>query len=297
MPSTNKTNRNQQFMANIFKTRNVNLNSVEITRVLPRAHKRMIGPFIFIDQMGPVEFASGKGLDAPPHPHIGLSTLTYMFQGSFFHQDNLGNSIKIQPGDVNWMTAGKGIVHSERQTDAMKANAHTTHGLQCWVALPYAESQIDPSFLQIKKKDLPVRSINNVHITLVAGSAYGLKSEIPSDSEFFFLDIQSKAACKLAHPNPEAECLLYLLEGTITIEEEIYEPGQVLILDQTDSISSNSEARYILLGGKAWSEIPYIDWNFVSFNKADIEKAKDDWRHQRFPKIPQDDEEYMPLIE
>ena len=169
------------------------LDGFSVTRILPHAEKRMVGPFIFFDHMGPAEFKAGEGIDVRPHPHIGLATITYMFSGSLLHRDSLGNNLEILPGDVNWMTAGKGIVHSERETIEVKAKQHVLDGIQCWIALPETKAEIEPSFSHIKRCQLPHRMHDNVVMRLIAGEAFGMTSPIKTYSSMFYLDVLAQA--------------------------------------------------------------------------------------------------------
>ncbi len=284
-------------MANKFQTRSARLNGHPITRVLPRAHKRMVGPFIFIDLMGPLDFAAGEGLDVPPHPHIGLSTLTYLFTGELLHQDSLGNVVGIRPGEVNWMTAGRGIVHSERQTPAHRTVAHRLYGLQCWLAMEREEADAAPGFIHLEASSIP-RDENSLRsIQLIAGAAYELQSPIASDKAMFFIDIAADQDVELPHPEPQHEALLFVLGGEVMIGGQSFSAGEFALLEKHDRIEARQGTRFLMLGGKAWPEQPNIDWNFVAFDKARIEQAKTDWRERRFKDIPGDHEEFIPLPE
>lgn len=282
-------------MAYLLKTRQKDLDGFCVLRILPNADKRMVGPFVFIDHMGPADFNAGEGIDVRPHPHIGLSTLTYLMEGSLLHRDSLGNNLEILPGDVNWMTAGKGIVHSERETIEVKAGEHKLNGMQCWLALPKDMAEISPSFTHIKRACLPHHMDDGVLKRLLAGEAHGLTSPIKTYSPMFYLDVLAKPGKEIDRPNPEQECMVYVLDGTIDLGGQSYQAGDAIILDDEQSITSTSHCRLLMLGGEAWPEIPFIEWNFVSFDRDRIEQAKADWREQRFPKIPGDDNEYTPL--
>ena len=255
----------------------------------------MVGPFIFIDHMGPAHFAAGEGVDVRPHPHIGLSTLTYMFEGSLLHRDSLGNHVEILPGDVNWMTAGRGIVHSERETIEVKAAEHTLSGLQCWLALPKPMAEVEPSFTHLQREHLPHHMKDGTLIRLIAGEALGMTSPVKTYSPMFYLDVLLKAGKAIARPNPEQECLAYIVDGNVVIDGEAYGQGSAVLLDANAHLTASTNARMILLGGEAWPEVPFIEWNFVSFDQARIEQAKSDWLAQRFPVIAGDDQEFTPL--
>lgn len=282
-------------MAYLLNTREKDLDGFTVRRILPNAAKRMIGPFVFIDHMGPADFTAGEGIDVRPHPHIGLSTITYLMEGSLLHRDSLGNNLEIQPGDVNWMTAGKGIVHSERETIEVKSGQHKLNGMQCWMALPKDMAEVSPSFTHIKRASLPHHMFDGVLIRLIAGEALGLTSPIKTYSPMFYLDILAKPEKEISRPNPDQECMVYVLDGSVTIEGTPYEAGDVIILEDEQCINSTSHCRLLMLGGEEWPEVPILEWNFVSFDRERIEKAKDDWRELRFPKIPGDDNEFTPL--
>ncbi len=282
-------------MAILLKTRQKDLDGFFVRRILPNAAKRMVGPFIFVDHMGPADFDAGDGIDVRPHPHIGLATITYMMEGSLLHRDSLGNNLEILPGDVNWMTAGKGIVHSERETIEVKSKPHRLNGMQCWMALPKALAEIAPSFTHIKRAQLPHYMHDGVLKRLIAGEAHGLTSPIKTYSPMFYLDVLAKANRTIARPNTEQECMVYILDGQVEIDKQNYEAGDVVLLEEETCMLANSNCRLLMLGGESWPEVPHIEWNFVSFDRERIEKAKQDWREQRFPTIPGDDNEYTPL--
>ena len=282
-------------MAILLSSKVRDLDGLPVTRILPHLKKRMVGPFIFLDHMGPMDLAANGGLDVKPHPHIGLSTLTYLLEGKILHQDSLGNNIEIVPGDVNLMTAGKGITHSEREPLELRSLPHRVNGIQCWLALPEDKGEIEPSFQHIPQSDLNKVEEGGVCMTLIAGTAFGLQSPVNTFSPLFFLDVEALAGSTIKRPEPEFECMLYILEGTITTDSENFESGQILLLDKETSFHASTDIRCLLLGGKAWETIPFIEWNFVSFHKEKIEQAKQDWRERRFPDVPGDSEEFTPL--
>lgn len=282
-------------MAALLSSKVRDLNGMPVNRILPHIKKRMVGPFIFLDHMGPMDLAAGEGLDVLPHPHIGLSTLTYLLEGRLQHQDSLGNNIEIVPGDVNLMTAGKGIVHSEREPLDLRDKAHRVNGIQCWLALPADNAEMEPTFQHVPLAALPRFKKGGVCMTLVAGKAFGLNSPVNTYSPLFFLDVEAQTGSSFERPQPDFECLLYILKGSIRSENEIFEAGQILLLDQESVFHSLTATRCLLLGGKSWPIIPFIEWNFVSFQKDKIEQAKLDWLERRFPDIPSDKEEFTPL--
>lgn len=282
-------------MAQLLNVHRKDLGGFSVSRVLPNSAKRMVGPFIFMDHMGPADFAPGDGVDVRPHPHIGLATITYMLEGSLLHRDSLGNHLEISPGDINWMTAGKGIVHSERETHEAKGSPHRLSGIQTWVALPEHLAEIDPSFTHVKKSDLPHYNFNGVFLRLLAGEAYGLGAPFRTHSPMFYLDAVVTGAKELARPNPEHECLLHIIWGEVVLGGVTFSAGQRVLLDNEQTLSTTQNSRFLLLGGAHWPQVPHIDWNFVSFSRERIEQAKQMWRAREFPDIPGDDHEFTPL--
>jgi redox-sensitive bicupin YhaK (pirin superfamily) len=279
----------------LLKGKTKDLDGFSVTRILPHAEKRMVGPFVFLDHMGPADFAAGEGIDVRPHPHIGLATLTYLTEGSILHRDSLGNNLEILPGDVNWMTAGRGIVHSERETHETKANPHQLNGLQCWIALPEQFAEIEPAFAHHKKCQLPQFNKEGVFARLIAGDALGMTSPIRTYSPMFFLDVILSTGSRFTRPNQDQECALYVLEGNVDVNSELYEKGDFVLLDTDDVVASRSFSRVVFLGGEQWPKTPHMYWNFVSFSKERIEQAKRDWQEGRFPDIPGDNQEFTPL--
>jgi len=288
-------------MARILHGVKKDLDGFSVTRILPHMDKKMVGPFIFIDHMGPAHFPPGDGVDVRPHPHIGLATITYLFEGAILHRDSLGNNLEIIPGDVNWMTAGKGIVHSERETLEVKAAQHSLDGLQCWVALPENKAEIEPSFHHIKKAELPHFMQDGVLMRLIVGDAYGKSARIKTYSDMFYLDVLAKAERTISRPDAEcwqtSECAVYVCSGEISIKGERYTRGDFILLDEEEDITAETNSRFMLLGGKHWPETPRMFWNFVSFSQERIELAKTQWREHKFPPIPGDDDEFTAIPE
>lgn len=282
-------------MAKLITAKAHDIGGLHVKRVLPSAGQKMVGPFIFFDHMGPNQFKAGQGSNVRPHPHIGLSTLTYLFEGSILHRDSLGNHLEIFPGDVNWMTAGKGIVHSERETFEVRSQPHRINGLQCWIVLPEKYAELDPSFQHIKKESLPVYTYEDVMIRLIVGEAYGMSAPVKTYSPLFYLDIAAAAGSKVAIPNPEQQTAVYVIDGEVKVGEHTLSPGEFALLDDEQFIELAECGRAIMLGGDAFDTTPFIEWNFVSFNKARIEQAKADWKAGKFPVIPGDDKEFIPL--
>jgi redox-sensitive bicupin YhaK (pirin superfamily) len=268
----------------------------QVNRVLPQVARRALGPFVFFDYFGPVDFAPGKGLDVRPHPHIGLATVTYLFDGEFMHRDSLGSHQKITPGAVNWMTAGRGIVHSERTHPETRAAGHRVHGIQSWVGLPQAEEECSPSFLHVGAQDLPSAEVNGVSLHLIAGEAYGLKSPVPFPSPIFYVDAKFRADTSLDLLDNYEERGVFVVEGSVEIGGTVYERGAMVLFDEgeTARIIARAPARVMLVGGAPLDGPRHIWWNFVSSSKEHIERAKDEWRANPKGHIA-DDDEFIPL--
>lgn len=268
-----------------------------VGRLLPFRQKRMIGPFSFIDHMGPTKLNERENLDVLAHPHIGLSTLTYLFEGSIMHRDTLGSALEIKPGEVNWMTAGKGIVHSEKTPDHLRHSDKVLHGLQIWVALPKDLEQMEPSFVHISKEELPTWNEGDSQFTLIAGKAFGRESAVPVYSPLYMIEIKSKARTELSLGDQLfGESGIYILEGGIEEGGNTFGPKQLLVAKDHSLCTFTMEANttIYIFGGEPFPEERFINWNFVSSDKALIEKAKDDWINQRFDKIAGEENEYVP---
>lgn len=280
----------------IIEERAADIGNFMVGRLLPFRKKRMVGPFIYIDHMGPVKLNERQNFDVLPHPHIGLSTLTFLFEGSIMHRDTIGNEEEIKPGAVNWMTAGKGIVHSERTPEYLRDSDLFMHGLQIWVALPKDKEQMEPQFSHITKEEIPSWSEGDVDFKLVAGEALGRKSPVPVFSKLFMIEIKSKSEQTLKIGDQlYGESGLYILEGSIKEGGHEYGEKQILVAKNSTlcefTISANSTV--YIFGGEPFPEKRYIDWNFVSSDKELIEEAKKKWEDQSFGKIEGDDE-YIP---
>ncbi len=284
-------------MAILLKGKSKDLGGFEVTRILPAREKRMVGPFVFLDHMGPAEFEPGDGIDVRPHPHIGLSTLSYLFEGAMLHRDSLGNTVEIFPGDVNWMTAGHGIVHSERESHEAKASQHRMDGLQFWVALPQKDAECEPAFSHHNRNTLPVWNHEGVFARLLAGEALGMTAPAKTYSPMFALDVLMKADTHLPRPNPQHECAAYLISGTIEVSGDTYSAGDFVVLEDEDGFKASENTRLFLFGGPEWPETPHLVWNFVSFSTERIKQASADWKAGNFPTIPGDDLEHIPLPE
>lgn len=271
-----------------------NLDGFSVTRCLPHKEQKMVGPFIFIDRMGPAQFQPGQGVNVRPHPHIGLATLTYLFAGSMLHRDSLGNVQEIFPGEVNWMTAGRGIVHSERETLEVRSVEHCLDGLQLWLALPPEYSEIQPAFQHCCKAELPHRYQGNTYMRLVAGEAYGMTSPVRTYMKTFFVDIVSAAGEQIELPDGD-EVALYVQQGEILVGDDICRAGEFVVLSADEVLLPQTPARCVLLGGERYAKMPHIRWNFVAYNRDRIAQAESDWQQGRFATIPGDDDEFTPL--
>jgi redox-sensitive bicupin YhaK (pirin superfamily) len=272
----------------IIEERAADIGKFIVGRLLPFHQKRMVGPFIFIDHMGPVSLPDHENFDILSHPHIGLSTLTFLFEGSIMHRDTLGNAVEIKPGEVNWMTAGKGIVHSERTPEYLRHSEKKMHGLQIWVALPKSLEQMDPEFAHINKDQVPAWTEGELEYKLVAGSAFGKKSPVPVYSSLFMLEIKSQKTQTLTIGHElYGEAGLYILEGSIESEGNIYGPKQILVAKENSlcELLINAGTTIYVFGGDPFPEERFIDWNFVASDRELIEKAKQKWVAQQFPLI------------
>ena len=281
----------------IIEERSADIGNFMVGRLLPFREKRTVGPFVFIDHMGPAYLKDYQNLDVPPHPHIGLSTLTYLFEGSMMHRDSLGTEIEIQPGAVNWMTAGKGIVHSERTPQYLRTSEKSLHGLQIWVALPKELEEMDPNFSHVEKEDIPHWEQDGLSIKLIAGEAFGRRSPVPVYSPLYFLEIKSDTKQKVTIGDElYGESALYILEGSISDGTNNFGPKQILIAKDTKLCEFEMEANttVYIFGGEPFPEERFIFWNFVSSSKERIEKAKTDWTNQTFDKVP-GETEFVPL--
>lgn len=281
----------------IIEERAARIGKFMVGRLLPFRQKRMVGPFIYIDHMGPVTLSGEENFDVLPHPHIGLSTLTFLFEGSIMHRDSLGNVVEIKPGEVNWMTAGRGIVHSERTPEYLRNVEKSMHGLQIWVALPKHLEQMDPAFYHIDRSGIPHWTTGGVSFKLVAGEAFGRKSAVPVYSRLYMLEIKSAETKTLRlGEHLYGESGLYILEGSIESEGHIYQPKQILVAQESTlcEFTIHAGSAVYIFGGEPFPEERFIDWNFVSSDKQLIEEAKQKWRLQLFGKIA-GETEFIPL--
>jgi hypothetical protein len=257
----------------------------------------MVGPFIFFDHFGPAEFRAGNGLDVRPHPHIGLATVTYLFDGEIMHRDSLGTAMAIRPGEVNWMTAGRGIVHSERTRSERRVDHEPIHGLQMWVALPAAKEEMEAGFAHHATAEFPIVKDNGKNVRVVVGSLYGASSPVPTVHETIFGDVHLKPGSKLPLDTDHEERAVYVIDGVIDISGDKFEAGRLLVFKPGDTvtISAVTDTHFVILGGAPMDGPRHIWWNFVSSRKERIEQAKADWKAGHFAKVPGDEIEFIPL--
>ena len=271
----------------------------QVRRALPTAKRRLVGPFIFFDRMGPAILRAGQALDVRPHPHIGLSTVTYLFDGRIRHRDSLGTEMVIQPGDVNLMTAGRGIVHSERTADELRGAPMSISGLQTWLALPDGKEEVAPVFENTAALRLPEIDAEGVSGRVVIGDFQGLRSPVRADSETLYADLRLTPGASVKIPADAEERAIYTLEGEVSISGDVFPAERLLVFRPGDEIvvSSETGAHFMLFGGASLGSQRYIWWNFVSSSKERIEQAKQEWKTGRFDIVPGDEEEFIPLPE
>jgi redox-sensitive bicupin YhaK (pirin superfamily) len=284
-------------------TRTRDLGGFSVRRALPFAERRLIGPFIFFDHMGPARFAPGSGLDVRPHPHIGLATVTYLFDGVLEHRDTLGSLQTIVPGDVNWMTAGRGIAHSERTGEDARARGSSLHGIQAWVALPKDVEETTPTFAHHPRAALPEVERPGARLRVLAGRAYGARAPIGGLSPMFYVEAQLAERSALEVPDDYGERAVYVVAGAIECDGRVFDEGTMIVFRsgapaRIQTVSGpRSGAHVMLLGGDALDGERHIWWNFVASSPARIERAKADWKAGRFGRIPGDEAEFIPLPE
>lgn len=287
-----------------FSGRTRDLGGFEVRRVLPYAKQRMVGPFIFFDQMGPAEFAPGDGIDVRPHPHIGLATVTYLFDGALQHRDSLGEDLVIRPGDVNWMTAGHGVVHSERTPAPERAAGHKMYGIQTWVALPEDKQDMTPAFFHHPADSLPEFEKGGARFRLILGTAWGEEAPVAVFSPIFYLHGEMPAGSEVVLDIAHEERAVYVVEGRVRLGDDMIEPGEmaVLVPDETPDLHAEQDSRIMLCGGRSLGP-RVIDWNFVGPDRETIATARADWTEAAqsgFPaggrfRLPDGESEHIPL--
>ena len=278
----------------VLKPRAKDIGEFEVRRALPFIQQRSIGPWIFFDHFGPVDFAPGEGMNVRPHPHINLATVTYLFEGEIFHRDSLGNALPIRPGGINLMVAGKGITHSERTRDALRKTGYSMHGLQLWHALPEEHEETEPAFYHHPAEDIPSVEVNGVTVRVMMGSAYGVTSPVKTFSPNIYIEADMKAGESLDLPDAE-ERGIYVVKGALDIHGESAPINAMSVLtDAAKTVTATKDTRFAMIGGAHLGQ-RFLDWNFASSRKDRIEQAKADWREGRFPEVPGDNEERIPL--
>ncbi|TVP87569.1 MAG: pirin family protein [Pseudomonadaceae bacterium] len=277
----------------ILTPRTADLGSFSVRRLLPTAKRKMVGPWIFFDEMGPAQFPPGEGVNVKPHPHIGLATVTYLFAGEMLHRDSLGSVQAVLPGDINLMVAGKGIVHSEREADEVRNKVHEQHGLQLWLALPADQEEMAPAFHHIDAEDIPRVVIDQVPVRVLMGNAYGVSSPVPVFSPTLYLEAELQSGQSLTLP-AAAERGLYIVSGELLVDgTQLSEHHMALLTEQAEvKVQAQAPTRIALIGGDPLGK-RFIDWNFVASRKELIEQAKADWQAGRFAKVPGDEKDYI----
>ncbi|MEM1034234.1 MAG: pirin family protein [Myxococcota bacterium] len=289
-PSTNA-------VETIVVPRAVDLGEMTVRRALPSTRRQMVGPFIFFDQMGPAAFLTGQGIDVRPHPHINLATVTYLFEGSILHRDSLGTEMSIEPGAVNWMRAGRGIVHSERTAPALRETGQRLFGLQTWVALPSAQEESEPAFVHHAADALPRTSDGKKTVRLIAGDAFGLRSPLETASPTLYAEIVLGPDAEICLDPPYEERALYTIAGTIQVAGQSFEPSQLIVVQPGSApvVRAPRGAKVMVFGGEPMDGPRYIWWNFVSSRLERIEQAKEEWARGQFDTVPGDAEAFIPL--
>jgi redox-sensitive bicupin YhaK (pirin superfamily) len=270
----------------------------EVRRALPSVQRRMVGPFVFLDEMGPAVFEPGKGLDVRPHPHIGLATVTYLQSGEILHRDSVGSVQPIRPGEVNWMTAGRGIVHSERTAPDVRAAGSELSGLQCWVALPERDEECEPGFVHLGASQLPMEEGEGVAARVIAGEFFGRRSPVPVLSPLFYVEVQLQRGARIEMPATYTEQAIYVVQGTLDLGRDgRFEPKRLLVLKPGSAVTLSAPdgpVTAMLLGGEPMDGPRYLSWNFVASSPERLEQAKHDWKERRFAQVP-GETEFIPL--
>jgi redox-sensitive bicupin YhaK (pirin superfamily) len=286
-------------VAHVVVPRSVDLGAFQVHRALPSAQSRMVGPFIFFDHFGPAIFSAGNGIDVRPHPQIGLATVTYLFDGEILHRDSLGNVQPIRPGAVNWMTAGRGIVHSERTPPELRGGESSLFGIQTWVALPKGREEMAPGFTHHGADALPVIEDKGKRLRLIAGSLYGERAPVEVFSEMFYADAMLSGTARLDLPAEHEERAAWVAKGRIEVGGDLFDAGQMLVFRPGEAVAIKAldPSRLILFGGEAMDGQRHVWWNFVSSSAERIEQAAANWKAGRFGKVPGDETEFIPLPE
>jgi len=272
----------------------------QVARVLPAVARRMVGPFVFFDHFGPVTMPPGQGLDVRPHPHIGLATVTYLFEGAIVHKDSLGSDLTIRPGAVNWMNAGRGIVHSERTAAEERAKGPRMHGLQLWVALPMTHEDSEPTFSHFDAPTFPEVERDGVRVRVLVGRAFGVTSPVPTAWPTLYVELMLPGGASIEISPDADERAAYVVSGTARAGAHVLGPRAMAVFRANRTVTLTADdggAHVMLIGGAKMDGPRHVFWNFVSSSKERIERAKDDWRAGRFPKVPGDEVDFIPLPE
>jgi redox-sensitive bicupin YhaK (pirin superfamily) len=280
----------------VIGSRQRDLGGFVVRRVLPAASRQMVGPFIFFDHLGPTQFAPGYGIDVRPHPHIALATVTYLFSGSLQHRDSLGTVQEIRPGDVNWMSAGHGIAHSERTPQAARASGERVHGIQSWVALPDGHEDGEPTFEHYPASTLPTRAADGIELAVIAGEAFGLRSPVATLWPTLYVHAQFAHGATLEVPADHGERAVFVVQGELVVGETPLAEGELAVLEPETIVKLRAlgDTRAMLLGGAHFPTPRFIWWNFVASSEERIERAKERWERQQFPSVP-GETEFIPL--
>ena len=280
----------------VIGSRQRDLGGFVVRRVLPAASRQMVGPFIFFDHLGPTQFAPGYGIDVRPHPHIALATVTYLFSGSLQHRDSLGTVQEIRPGDVNWMSAGHGIAHSERTPQAARASGERVHGIQSWVALPDGHEDGEPTFEHYPASTLPTRAADGIELAVIAGEAFGLRSPVATLWPTLYVHAQFAHGATLEVPADHGERAVFVVQGELVVGETPLAEGELAVLEPETIVKLRAlgDTRAMLLGGAHFPTRRFIWWNFVASSEERIERAKERWERQQFPSVP-GETEFIPL--
>ena len=281
----------------VIPARTRSLGTIDVRRVLPFAHRRLVGPFIFFDHFGPILRTPGMNVDVRPHPHIGLATVTYLFDGDMLHRDSIGSVQRIRPGEVNWMIAGRGIVHSERTPPELRNVTGHAHGIQSWVALPTKDEESEPRFDHHPGTTIPQVSRAGIEMRVVAGTAYGAASPVTTLTPTLYVHAELESGATLEIDSEHAERAAYVVTGSVRSDDRAFGAGEMIVFrpESNASVSATERTTLMLVGGATIDGQRHIEWNFVSSSKERIERAKADWRMRRFPPIPGDDDEFIPL--
>ncbi len=283
---------------NLIVPRASDIGGFSVRRALPTRDRRLVGPFIFFDRMGPAILKAGEALDVKPHPHIGLSTVTYLFDGEIKHRDSLGTEVVVRPGDINLMTAGRGIVHSERTPENLRGHPLSMSGLQTWLALPDDKEEIAPDFSHTEREAMPLIDIAGATGRVVIGDFAGLRSPVKTFTDTLYADLSLTPGAKLPFPADHEERAIYILSGSLEVAGDVFAADQLLAFRAGDDITLKGGVdgcHIMLFGGAALNSRRYIWWNFVSSSKERIEQAKEEWRTGRFDIVPGDEDEFVPL--